>query len=40
MYNIKMFLKEWVGEMGWVDLAQDRNKWRPGMYVGKKIRIY
>jgi len=40
MYNKKIFLKKWGGDMGWIDLAQDRNKWRPGMYVGMKIRAY
>jgi hypothetical protein len=25
---LKWILDEWVGGMDWIDLAQDRNRWR------------
>jgi len=38
--NIKMFLKKWGGGMGWIDLSQDRDKWRPDVYEGMKFQFY
>jgi hypothetical protein len=26
--NIKMDLQKWDGDLGWIDLAQDRDRWR------------
>ena len=38
--NIKMFLKERSGGMGWNNLAQDRDRWRPGVCEGIKFQVY
>jgi len=38
--NIKMDLQEVrFGGMGWIDLAEDRNRWRPLVNAVKNIRV-
>jgi hypothetical protein len=38
--NIKIFLRDigWGG-MGWIDLAQDRDKWRPFVNTAMNLRV-
>ena len=28
MIILKLILRKWVGGMDWIDLAQDRNRWK------------
>ena len=39
-YNIKMDLQEMgYGGMGWIDLAQDRNRWRALVSTVMNLRV-
>lgn len=38
--NIKMLLKKLGGGMVWINPAQDRVRWRPAVYEGKKFQVY
>jgi hypothetical protein len=39
--NIKMDLREvgWVGGIDWIDLAQDRDRWRAVLYTVMNLRV-
>jgi hypothetical protein len=39
-YDIKMFLKKWGRGMGWIDLGQDGDRWRPDVCAGMKFQVY
>ena len=40
MLNIKMDLQEvGCGDMNWIELAQDRKRWRSLVTAGVKLRI-
>jgi hypothetical protein len=36
---INMFLRKLGGGMGWIDLAQGRDRWRAGVYAGMKFQF-
>jgi hypothetical protein len=35
-----MLLKKLGGGMVWINPAQDRVRWRPAVYEGKKFQVY
>ena len=37
--DIKMDLKMWGGEMDWIDLTQDRDRWRELVNAVMKLRV-
>jgi hypothetical protein len=36
---LKWIFKHWNGSIDWIDLAQDRNRWRSVVKVAMKLRI-
>jgi len=37
--NFKMGLQEWDGELDWIDLAQDRERWRALVNAVMNLRV-
>jgi len=37
--NFKMGLQEWDGELDWIDLAQDRERWRALVSAVMNLRV-
>jgi hypothetical protein len=37
--NIKMDLQKWDGSMDWIELAQDRDRWRPIVNTVMNVRV-
>jgi hypothetical protein len=36
---LKLIFKKWDGGMDWIDMAQDRDRWRPLVYVAINFRV-
>jgi hypothetical protein len=36
---LKWILKKWVGGMNWIDMAQDRNRWRALVKAVMNVRV-
>jgi hypothetical protein len=36
---LKWIFGEWVGVMDWIDLAQDRDRWRAVVIAAKNLRV-
>jgi hypothetical protein len=37
--NIKWFFRKWVGGLDWIDLAQDRDRWRAVLNAVMDLRV-